>query len=129
MKIPEKYLDLLKDETKAYAFLATVMKDGTPQVTPVWFSAEDDHILINTAEGRIKDQNMQAHPNVALVIQDPHDPYRYLQIRGVIVERTYEGADAHINALSNKYSGKDWDTQAGQIRVIYKIAPENFDAH
>ena len=129
MKFPEKYLDLLKDECKAYVFLATVMEDGTPQVTPVWFSADDEHILINTAEGRIKDRNMRACPNVALVVQDPNDTYRYMQIRGKVVERTYEGADAHINALSHKYRGKDWDIPAGQIRVLYKISPEKFDTH
>ena len=129
MKFPEKYLDLLKDECKAYVFLATVMEDGTPQVTPVWFSADDEHILINTAEGRIKDRNMRACPNVALVVQDPNDTYRYMQIRGKVVERTYEGADAHINALSQKYRGKDWDIPAGQIRVLYKISPEKFDTH
>lgn len=129
MNFPEKYLDLLKDECKAYVFLATVMDDGTPQVTPVWFSADDEHILVNTAEGRVKDRNMRARPNVALVVQDPNDTYRYMQIRGKVVERTYEGADAHINALSQKYRGKDWDIPAGQIRVLYKIAPEKFDTH
>lgn len=129
MKFPEKYQDLLTDETKALVYLATVMGDGTPQVTPVWFSVDNDHILINTAEGRIKDSNMRARPHVALVIQDPDDDYRYMQIRGKVVERTYDGAEAHIHALSQKYRGKDWDIPAGQIRVLYKITPLSFDTH
>ena len=70
--IPKKYHDLLADETKAYLFLATIMADGTPQVTPVWFSTEENYILINTNTGRVKDRNMQARPHVAMVIQDPN---------------------------------------------------------
>ena len=127
--IPEKFHDLLQDETKAYLFLATTMSDGSPQVTPVWFSVDDTHILINTARGRVKDRNMRAHPQVALVIQDPATPYRYIQIRGRVVEITEEGGDAHINALSLKYDGKPWKLVAGQTRVIFKILPEHIDAH
>ena len=129
MNIPEKFQDLLKDETKAYVYLATIMADGTPQVTPVWFSVDENYILINTAVGRVKDRNMQARPNVAMVIQDPANPYRYMQIRGKIAERTSEGAVAHIHALSQKYMSKDWDLPAGEARVIFKISPDKVDAH
>jgi len=129
MNFPEKYRDLLKDETKAYVFLATIMDDRTPQVTPVWFSTDSDHILINTAEGRVKDRNMQARPNVAMVIQDPNDSYRYVQVRGKVVERTLEGATEHIHFLSQKYRGKDWDIPANQVRVIYKISPDSIITH
>ena len=101
--IPNSHQDLFKDETKAYVFLATVMPDGSPQVTPTWFSADGEYILINTAKGRVKDKNMRARPQVALVIQDPKTPYRYLQIRGRVVGITEEGANEHINALSFKY--------------------------
>ena len=127
--IPVSHHDLLKDKTKAYLFLATIMPDGSPQVTPVWFSADDEHILINTAKGRVKDKNMRARPQVAIVIQDPSTPYRYLQIRGRVDVITEEGSDAHINALSLKYSGKPWQKTEGQTRVIYKILPEHVDAH
>ena len=129
MNIPKNHQDLLKDETKAYVYLATIMADGTPQVTPVWFSVDENYILINTAVGRVKDRNMQAHPNVALVFQDPNDPFRYMQIRGKIAERTSEGAVEHIHALSQKYMGKDWDIPAGEERVIFKILPDKVDAH
>ncbi|MBT7326340.1 MAG: PPOX class F420-dependent oxidoreductase [Anaerolineae bacterium] len=122
--IPKKYHDLLADETKAYLFLATIMADGTPQVTPVWFSTEENYILINTNTGRVKDRNMQARPHVAMVIQDPNTPYRYMQIRGKVAERTTEGAVAHIHALSQKYMGKDWNIPAGDERVIFKISTD-----
>ena len=129
MNIPNDFHDLLKDETKAFLFLATIMADGSPQVTPIWFSTDDTHILINSAKGRVKDRNMRARPQVALVIQDPRTPYRYLQIRGHVVEITEEGSDDHINTLSLKYDGEPWKKVAGQVRVIYKILPEHVDAH
>ena len=127
--IPSEYLDLLKDETKAYLFLATTMPDGTPQVTPVWFNTDGSRILVNSAAGRVKDRNMRARPHVALVIQDPGTPYRYLQIRGRVDMITEEGGDEHINALSLKYDGRSWKKVAGQTRVIYRILPEHIDAH
>jgi PPOX class probable F420-dependent enzyme len=129
MTFPEEYLDLLKDKTRAYLFLATLNKDGTPQVTPVWFSIDGDHILINTNEGRVKDRNMKARPNVAMVIQDPDTPYRYLGLQGVVESYTTEGADEHINALSLKYKDSPWAYQEGQRRIIFTIKPTHFDEH
>ena len=126
---PQEYLDLLKDETKAYLFLATTMPDGSPQVTPIWFSSDDKYILINTNEGRTKDRNMKARPKVALVIQDPTTPYRYIQIRGEIAEFTTQGADEHINQLSLKYDNEPWKYRDGQKRIIFKIKPTHIDAH
>jgi PPOX class probable F420-dependent enzyme len=126
---PQEYLDLLKDETKAFLFLATTMADGSPQITPIWFNADDEYILINTNEGRIKDRNMKARPKVALVIQDPKTPYRYIQIRGEIAEHTTQGADEHINQLSLKYHNEPWKYREGQKRIIYKIKPTHFDLH
>ncbi len=126
---PTEYLDLLKDETKAFLFLATTMADGSPQVTPIWFSADNEFILINTNEGRVKDKNMKERPKVALVIQDPQDPYRYVGVRGDIAEYVREGADDHINQLSIKYDEKPWETREGQKRIIYKIRPTHFDPH
>ena len=129
--IPESHQDLLTDEKKAFVYLATLMKDGTPQVTPVWFNTDGDYILINSAEGRIKDKNMRARPQVALVIADPGDPYRYLQIRGTVVDYTLEGAEEHIDTLNLKYHGNPHYPahRANQHRVTYKILPEKVDAH
>jgi PPOX class probable F420-dependent enzyme len=129
--IPEKLQDLLADEKKAFAYLATSMADGAPQVTPVWFNTDSEHILVNSAAGRIKDKNMRTRSNVALCIADPVDPYRYLQIRGRVVKITTEGADAHIDALAYKYLGKDKypNRKPGEQRVTYKIQPLKIDAH
>jgi len=129
MNFPEKYLDLFRPETKAHLFLATVMPDGSPQVTPVWFDTDGEHILINTNEGRVKDRNMKERPKVAMVIQDPADPFRYLQIRGKVVSYTREGADEHIDMLARRYRGKPWDYRPGQKRIIFKIRPDHFDEH
>jgi len=129
MILPSSHLDLLKDETRAFLYLATSMPDGSPQVTPVWFNIEGQFILINTNEGRVKDKNMKARPKVAMVIQDPADPYRYLQVRGKVIAHTNEAADEHINKLSLKYRGEPWDAQPDQKRIIFKIQPTHFDAH
>lgn len=123
-KIPAEYHDLLADETRAMAFLATIMSDGSPQVTPVWFNTDGTHILVNSAQGRVKDRNMRARPQVALAISAPGAFYRYLQIRGRVVEVTTQGAAEHISVLSQKYEGKDYDLPPGMVRVIYKIFPE-----
>ncbi|MGH2582583.1 MAG: PPOX class F420-dependent oxidoreductase [Anaerolineales bacterium] len=123
--IPEEFNDLLADETKAFAFLATVMRNGSPQVTPVWFNVDDKHILINSATGRVKDNNIRKRPQVAMTIMDPKRPYRYLQVRGKVVEITEEGAADHIHALSRKYHGHDYNIPEGMVRVTYKILPNH----
>jgi len=121
--LPEAFKDLLADETRAFVYLGTIMPDGSPQVTPVWFNTDGTHILINSAVGRVKDRNMRARPQVALVVADPKNPYRYVQVRGRVVEITREGADAHIDTLSAKYTGalKYGGRRPGEKRVIYKI--------
>jgi PPOX class probable F420-dependent enzyme len=128
--IPDSHLDLIKDETKAFCSLATIMKDGTPQVTPIWFNTDGKYILINSASGRVKDRNMRRNPRVALIIVDPKDAYRYVQIRGKVVEITTQGAREHINALSKKYTGRKIYTGGSpdEIRVTYKILPEKISA-
>lgn len=115
--------DLLGNETKAFAYLATILKDGSPQVSPVWFDIQDGLILVNTVRGRVKDKNMRARPKVALTIAHPKDPYRYILVRGEVVECTEEKAYEHINKLSRIYDGKDFPKRPGQVRVIYKIKP------
>ncbi len=123
--IPDSHINLLKDETKAFGFLATLMKDGSPQLTPIWFNTDGTYILINSARGRVKDKNMHRDQRVAMVIIDPNDSYRYIQIRGKIVEITTQGAREHIDQLSKKYTGRDKyaSGSAGEIRVTYKILP------
>ncbi len=122
--IPDKYRDLFTK--RAFASLATLMPDGSPQVTPVWVDLEDDLVLVNTAKGRQKDKNMRRDPRVSLAIIDPDNPYRYLEIRGRVAEITEDGADAHIDKMAKKYLGVDKYPyrQATETRVIFKIRPE-----
>ena len=124
--IPDKYLDLLQQK-KAFANLATLMPDGSPQVTPVWLDYAGGAIRINTAKGRVKARNLKVGSPVALAIMDPDEPYRYLQVRGRVRRVVEEGADAHIDALAKKYLGKDKYPfrQPGEIRVIYEIEPKS----
>jgi PPOX class probable F420-dependent enzyme len=119
-----KYRDIL--DKKAFAHLATVGRDGTPQLTPVWVDFDGTHIRFNTARGRVKERNLQRNPRVALAAQDPDNPYRYLQVKGRVAEMTEQGADAHIDALAKKYIGQDrypW-RRPGEVRVMVKILPE-----
>ena len=123
--IPEKYMDLLTTK-KAFAHLGTLMPDGSPQVTPVWCDYADGFVRINSAKGRQKDRNMRREPRISLCVMDPENPYRYLELRGRIVEITETGADAHIDSLAKKYLGADSYPyrQAAEIRVMYKIQVE-----
>lgn len=131
MKIPATHLELISDQSKAFLYLATIMPDGSPQVTPVWFNTDGDDILINTAKGRVKERNMRHRPHVALCIQDPSNPYHYLQLRGSVVEITMDGADEHIDALAYKYLGvpKYPSRQPGEQRVKFRINISKVDAH
>ena len=122
--IPESHRDLLTDEARALAYLATLMPDGTPQLTPLWFNTRDEYIVVNSAKGRIKDRNMRARPTVALAIQDRNIDDRYIQIRGRVVAITENGADLNIEDLSMKYAKKHWTPVEGQVRVMYMILPE-----
>jgi PPOX class probable F420-dependent enzyme len=121
--IPESHKDLLEDEAAALAYLATLMADGTPQLTPLWFNSDGQYILINSARGRIKDKNMRTRSAVAVVIQDPKIDTRYIQVRGRVVEITEEGALEHIDQLSLKYRKRHWKPVEDQTRVTYKILP------
>jgi PPOX class probable F420-dependent enzyme len=120
----DNYLDLLQQK-KAFADLATVMPDGTPQVTPVWFDYSAGKIRVNTARGRTKARNLKPGAPVALAIMDPDNAYRYVQIRGRVTSATEHGADAHIDTLAKKYLGKDTYPfrQPGEVRIMYEIEP------
>jgi len=118
----DKYLDLFRDK-KAFAHIATVMADGSPQVTPVWIDYRNGRIAFNTARGRVKDKNLKEGARIALSIQDPDNPYRYVQVRGTVAKVTEDGADQHIDALAKKYMGVDkypFHTP-NEKRVIYEI--------
>ncbi|MGH7987687.1 MAG: PPOX class F420-dependent oxidoreductase [Candidatus Acidiferrales bacterium] len=122
--VPDQYLDLLTGK-KAFANLATIMKDGSPQVTPIWFDYTNGQIRLNTARGRVKERNMQKGARVALAIMDPDNPYRYVQVRGRVITASETGADEHIDSLAKKYLGKDKYPfrGPGEVRVMYQVEP------
>lgn len=128
-QIPEEFVPLLTGPN--FAHFATVMKDGTPQVTPVWVDYDGETVQMNTAEGRVKTRNLDRDGHVALSITDPENPYRYIQVRGEVVEKTTEGADAHIDSLAKLYMGVDTYPyhDPNSTRVIYKIRPTSVQTY
>ncbi len=128
--IPLEFLDLFKKVS--FGHLATLMPDGTPQVTSVWVDYDGEHLLVNSTKGRQKDRNMSRHCEVALEIPDPDNPNRYVAVRGRVVEITEEGADEHLDRLARRYLARDhypptWRFP-NEVRRIYKIKPEHVTA-
>jgi len=127
--IPESHRDLL-DGTYCAA-LTTVMPDGQPQITPVWYSREGDYILLNTMRGFRKEKNMRVNPKVALLVIDPQDGSRWIEVRGNVVEIRREGAEAHVDKLMQRYTGKQRfygdvypvEQKQKESRVIVTIEP------
>lgn len=112
-------------ERPVLVHLATLMRDGSPQVTPLWVDTDGDHILVNTAEGRVKTRNVQRDPRVALSATDPANPYSTLFVRGRVVEVRSQGADAHIDKLAQKYLSRPYSPRRlGEKRLILVIEPE-----
>jgi PPOX class probable F420-dependent enzyme len=111
-------------EAPNFASLATRMADGSPQASVVWIDVDGDDLLVNTAEGRTKTENMRRDPRVAACLFDRLDPYRQLMVRGHVTGFTHDGADAHIDALAKKYTGADvyGGHRPDQQRVIVRIA-------
>ena len=97
---------------------------------PVWLDYYGENLLINTAAGRVKDKNLQRDKRVAMAMSDPENPYRYLEVRGTVVERTEQGADEHIDKMAKKYMGVDRypGRSPGEVRVLYKIKPERISS-
>jgi PPOX class probable F420-dependent enzyme len=120
--IPTNFLDLF--ERKSFAHLATVMPNGSPQVSPVWVDFDGTFVLINSENGRQKDKNMRRDAHVAVEIHDPDDPYRYLLVRGKVEEITLSGASEHIDKLAMRYTGAKYAWRnPNSPRVLYKIRP------
>lgn len=116
---------------KVFADLALVDEQGRPHVTPLWVDVDDDDlVIVNTAEGRVKARLMQMGSPVALSMLDPDTPYRYLAIRGVVVERTHDGALEQIDALCRKYhDGRAWTGSPDEQRVTMKIRADHVTMH
>ena len=113
-------------EAPNFAHFVTLMKDGSPQVTPVWVDHDGEYVLINTAEGRQKPLNLRRDPRVALSVVDKDSSQRYVQIRGRVVDiRGGEEAWQHINKLSQKYNGRSYPRRDGEERLLVKIRPDH----
>jgi PPOX class probable F420-dependent enzyme len=128
--IPDTHRRLL--EEKVFAMLGTVMPDGQPQVHPVWVDYDGHFIRVNTARGRQKDKNLQQHPQATVLLIDTADPHFWMEIRGKVAERTEgEEAEAHIDALSTKYTGREKyaNRKPDMVRVLYKIEPTRILAY
>jgi PPOX class probable F420-dependent enzyme len=124
MELPAMAKELL--EGKNFATVATLMADGSPQASVVWIDTDGQHIIFNTAEGRVKPKNMRRDARVSVAVFDHEQPYRQAMIRGRVVALEHEGADDHINQMAKKYMDVDEYPfrQEGEQRVIVKIAPE-----
>jgi len=114
-------------ETPVIAHLATVDSKGRPQITPLWVDHDGNDIIVNTAEGRVKANNLKSNPNVGLSLVSPTDPYRVVAIRGTVSEVTTDGADAHIDSLAKKYLGVDSYPmrREGEVRIKVRIKPDH----
>jgi PPOX class probable F420-dependent enzyme len=128
-QIVEPVAELLQD--KNFVFLSTLNADGSPQISPTWVDVEDDVILINTTDGRLKSKNMSRDPRVALSLVDRTNPYNMVTIRGKVISQTNQGAVEHINKLSKKYLNLDRYPKVleslkppEEKRIIIKIKPE-----
>jgi PPOX class probable F420-dependent enzyme len=110
-----------------FSFVATLMKDGSPQITPTWIDFDKGIILINTAEGRTKQKNVSRDPRVAISIVDQKNPYDMVTIRGKVIEQATNGADEHIDNLAKRYLGVDKYPfrSPSEKRIILKVEPEN----
>ncbi len=123
----DKFVYDLCTEGKGFAALATLMSDESPQVSLNWVDSDGEHVLINTAEGRLKPDNVRRDPRVAVSVFDPSHPYKQAMVRGVVTEVTAQGAEEHVDRMAMKYIGQDrypW-RQPGEARVIIKIKPEH----
>ena len=114
-------------QSTSLAHMVTLMKDGSPQVTPVWVDTDGKDVLINVAEGRVKLANIARDPRVALSVTDPDNAYSYVAVRGTVVETTKVGAEAHIDRMAKKYLGLEsypYRRPGVEDRVLIRIRPD-----
>jgi PPOX class probable F420-dependent enzyme len=121
-KLPKVVRELV--DGKNFGFLATVMADGSPQITPIWVDRENDDILVNTVKGRTKQKNVNRDPRIALSIVDWEKPYTWAQIRGRVTQQTNRNARKHIDKLSKKYLGLEKYPWSDTKRILLRIRPQ-----
>jgi PPOX class probable F420-dependent enzyme len=124
VSLPDGLLDLLR--LPSPCFLATLMPDGSPQMTQTWVDTDGTHVLVNTVDGHQKVRNIERDPRVALNVADPEDPSRYYEVRGRVVDVTEDGAREHIDELAHRYLGRPYPWFGGRdpVRLLVRIAPE-----
>ncbi len=124
MKLEPEVAKLFLDANLGY--IATIMSDNSPQITPVWIDLVDDVILVNTAQGRVKQKNVSRDPRVAISIVDKNNPYHMVTVRGKVIEQTDVGANIHIDKMAKKYLGveKYPFSRPGEKRILLKILPD-----
>jgi PPOX class probable F420-dependent enzyme len=129
-EIPASFRDLA--ECPAVAALTTVTADGYPHTSVVWCDFDGECIRVNTMRGFVKDRNMRRDPRVTLLCYDPHEPLRYLEVRGRVIDITEVGAGEHLDGLASKYAGRPTRFFGGsvparfaqtEIPVIFTIRP------
>ncbi|MBY8885405.1 PPOX class F420-dependent oxidoreductase [Streptomyces sp. PTM05] len=125
MELPDHVLDLLRRPSTCY--VATVMPDGSPQLTQTWVDTDGEHVLVNSVRTHVKTRNVTRDPRIAVAVSDPDNPSRYVQIRGRVLDVTTDGAVDHIEALARKYLGKPYPWYGGrdEERVVYVIEAES----
>ena len=124
VKLTEEILALLRQPSTCY--IATLMKDGSPQVTQTWVDTDGEHVIINSVQGYVKIKNIKRDPRVTVVVSAPDNPTRYFQVRGRVIRVTTDGGTEHIEKLAQKYTGKPYAWYGGreQVRMIIVIEPE-----
>jgi len=122
--LPQQYHELFDKRT--FAHVGTILPSGAPHITPVWidYDVDDDRILVNTERGRQKEVNVRENPQVGVSMLDPDDPYRYCSVVGEVTEVTTEGARDHIDELSQRYVGTDYQNEIRTERVLLRIRPD-----
>jgi PPOX class probable F420-dependent enzyme len=129
LTIPDSHKDLF--EQPVYAVVTTLQRDGQPQSTVNWMDYDGQNLIFTTVKGRQKEKNLAANPKVTVILIDPQDPYRWIEVRGVVEEATTEGASDHIEKMSWKYKNqkyyggynKRYATPDQEQRILYKIKP------
>lgn len=122
VELTESDIAMLTDTN--FATFVTMNPDGSPHATITWIDAADGHVLVNTAEGRVKHRNSAANPRVAITVMKNGDAYDWISITGTVVGfETGAHAEAHIDELSHRYDGHGYSYTPGQVREILKIRP------
>jgi PPOX class probable F420-dependent enzyme len=111
-----------------FATVGTLNSDGSPQLSVVWVDWDGEHVLFNTAAGRVKPRNLERDPRASVLVAERGDGYHWVAVSGT-ASMTTEGADEHIDELARKYTGKGWKPKPGEERLLVRVVPERVSAY